>query len=145
MSPNINTERLRRVRDRIVAEPARFDMADYARPVFDANGGFRGTTHCIGGLAALDAGFIVGRQSRDPERMVWYDVTAASPVDRFPYDPWRFSEALSLIPEEADRLFTLDRWPPPFLVDYETAAAADVRAAVASRRIDRFMKTRGRE
>lgn len=145
MSPNINTERLRRVRDQIVAEPERFDMGDYARPVFSPDGALLGTVHCIGGLAAIDAGYIVARRSRDPERMVWYDVTTASPAERYPYDAGRFAEALSLIPEEADRLFGVEQWPAPFHVEYALAGSPEVRASVAARRIDRFIKTRGRE
>jgi hypothetical protein len=145
MSPGINTERLRRVRDRIVAEPERFDMGDYARPVFSPEGVFLGTVHCIGGLAAIDAGYIVARGSRDPERMVWYDITAASPVERYPYDDYRFAEALSLIPDEANRLFGVDQWPAPFNTEYALAGSPEVRASVASRRIDRFIRTRGRE
>lgn len=145
MSPGIHTERLRRVRNQIVADPEHFGMDDWARPMFGADGAYCGTAHCIGGLAALDAGFIAVRQAPHPGRGVWYDITAASPVERYPYDQGRFAEALNLIPDEADRLFSVERWPQPFYVEYALARSPKERAELTARRIDLFIRTRGRE
>src|SRR5687767_4912038 len=102
-SVGINYPRLKRVRALILAEPERFSMVDWVSE--------EGRVADIGGLAAIDAGFIAPRTSRHPHTGLWYDVTpAGATLDHNLYDQARFRVALSLAPEEADRLFHAERW-----------------------------------
>ena len=138
MTPGIDTARLRRVRALIVADPEHFSMFDWVSE--------DGQAACIGGLAAIDAGFIAKRDSRDPVTQRFYDVTpAGAAFDHHAYDEARFRVALNLTPEEADRLFEAEHWPQPFYVDYAKARSPRARADVAAQRIDLFIRTRGRE
>lgn len=137
MTVGIDTARLRRVRDGILADPDHFSMVDWVSE--------RGNATCIGARAALDAGFITLRQAVNPDTNRFYDFTAAGAAygDHHPYDETPFRVALNLTAEEADRLFTVDHWPQPYYVDYAKARSPQLRADVAALRIDHFIKTRG--
>lgn len=137
MTVGIDYVRLRRVREQIIASPGQFSMTDWVSN--------KGHATCIGGLAAIDAGFIALRESQHPETFRYYDVTdAGSTIGEGLFDEARFRVALNLTPDEADRLFDVERWPQPFYVDYAKAQGAD-RADVAARRIDLFIRTRGHQ
>lgn len=137
-SVGIDYVRLKRVRARIVAEPEKFSMFDWVSD--------EGRAADIGGLAAIDAGFITPRTTRHPVTQTFYDVTPrGAALDRYVYDQARFGVALNLTPEEADRLYDVDRWPAIFAAEYARAATPQARADVAARRIDFFIKTRGHQ
>jgi len=137
VTPGIDTAGLRRVRDEIVADPAHFSMRDWVS---------ESGCLCIGGRAALAAGFITLRSERNTETGRLYDLTeAGAACGEHPYDEARFRVALNLTPEEADRLFDVEKWPQPLYVDYAKARSPQARADIAVRRIDLFIRTRGRE
>lgn len=134
----IDYGRLKRVRARILAEPEKFSMFDWVSD--------DGRAADIGGLAAIDAGFITPRSTRHPVTHLLYDVTErGAALDRYVYDQARFGVALNLTPEEADRLYHVERWPAIFATEYALADSPRTRAEVAARRIDFFIKTRGHQ
>lgn len=139
MTVGIDYGRLRRIREDILADPEHFSMVDWVSE--------RGNATCIGGRAALDAGYITLRQSVSASNR-FYDVTEAGAAiggGRQGDDEARFRVALNLTREEADRLFNVDQWPQPLYVEYAMARSPEARADVAARRIDLFIKTRGHE
>lgn len=137
----MNIDRLLRVKERILAEPAAFQMDGYVSAC--------GTACCIGGHAAIDAGFIT--PSATTSRL-GYDLTPAGAqvVGGLAYGSGRdgfgvFSDALGLSPSAANRLFFVANWPKGFREPFERAAGAAARATIASKRIDHFIRTEGRE
>lgn len=138
----MNVERLHRVKMQILAEPDRFDMEDYATPILFGDE-VCGTACCIGGFAALDAGFIRLRTSPREGYATYYDVTSQAPPSNGSRDV--FDAALNLSPSEADRLFLTSHWPGKFFTAYAMAKTHTEQAEIAANRIDHFIRTRGRE
>ena len=149
----MNIDRLLRVKARILAEPVEFEMDHYVSTRRDTSGEVCGTACCIGGHAAVDAGFITLRTAPLPGfSSLGYELTPAgakvvggmafgSGVDGFGV----FADALDLSPSEANRLFFVANWPKGFRVPFEQATGATARANIAGKRIDHFMRTEGRE
>jgi hypothetical protein len=118
----MNTKLLLKVRDRILAEPEHFDMAEYFldQPC--------GTTACIAGWTKA----IVTRQSLKNCRRSHI---------------WAFARnALGINEEQAKKLFYDDHWPHPFDFNYaEANDNAKELAQIAADRINHFIATNGEE
>jgi hypothetical protein len=149
----MNIDRLNAVKARILAEPEQFDMGDFVSTKYDERGEPCGTACCIGGHAAVEAGYITLRSTPRPGLpSVMYDMTPAgvlaasglhyaSGANGF----GAYAEALDLLPSEANRLFFVENWPKSLRASFEQATSTAARATIAGRRIDHFMRTEGRE
>lgn len=139
----MNVERLKRVREQILAEPARFDMNDYVSPVYDERQERCGTALCMAGFAALDAGFIVLRDApRDGTARVYYDTTTAGAA--YATGTKMFAAALDIDGDQAQALFHHSGWPGAFYKAFRDAETSLARARVAAARIDAFIASGGR-
>ena len=148
MTPSdINVDRLIRVRDQFVDAPESLAMDDYITGVYNESNELCGTASCIGGAAALDAGFIVLRQTpRAGTMALLYDVTPEG--KRIREDSAKldvFNVALGLDQRQSDRLFFVTNWPAGHRKEFESAKTPAARARVTARRIDQFLATGGRE
>jgi hypothetical protein len=146
---------LRKEADRILAEPTRFNMAEWAVRLFNAVGEMCGTTLCIAGFIATDAGAELrttqGRfvrfvstailRARVPDSSDAYykdkDIDAVYPAE---VAQW----ILQLTDEQAKRLFYVDRWPSVYAEAYlDVERFPYLRARVAYERIHFFIDTEG--
>lgn len=143
----LSVDRLIRVRDQFVSAPDRLEMDDFVNPVYDERQELCGTTVCIGGAGALDAGFITLRSTPRPgTERVMYDVTPTGEQHKGDSGTWEmFMAALGLSHDQANRLFFLSGWPKGFRSQFVNAKDAASRARVTARRIDQFIATGGRE
>lgn len=139
----MNVELLQRVKQHILDEPLRLEMVEglkfrapgTQRRVHCANEEYVptpacGTIGCIAGWAC-----ILG------------DKTFA---DAHPGDPcWgtvrERAEELLQIPTSSSRLFRVNWWPEDLFNRYEHAETQQERAEILAERIERYIKTRGRE
>lgn len=120
---SINTRLLRRIQKQILKEPRRFLMHRW----------FCDTAACIGGWAiALDKNFKLAKAGV-------LDAQSRRPTSE------RAAQALGLRRAIAERLFYVDEWPSPFREQYDDALGRAGRARVAARRIEHFIKTKGKE
>jgi hypothetical protein len=121
----MNVELLRKVEEKILAEPSRFDMSTFV------DRGVCGTTYCIGGWAATLSGKEVSNKYHKDDSK----------------DPGQ--EELGLTDEEADRLFYTNCWPEEFLPEGWQETDDDVSESITARqavdRIEHFIATEGRE
>lgn len=128
--PKMNVRLLRKIQGHILEEPKRFIMAD----VIDrAQPGERvedyglewampkcGTTACIAGWALLLS-------------------------NSYSYDMHQAAGLLGLEYDASDTLFYVGGWPPNYQTQWGAAKTPRMRARVAVRRIDHFIKTKGAE
>ena len=121
-------ELLRKVQAHILAHPEEFDM-DYW---------ICGTTACIAGHAALMSGYRDGQSLRSINWLLDAEGNACSPIDAG-------ASVLDVNPDQADRLFFIENWPPGFREPYVNATEREEIARAASDRIDHFIATDGRE
>jgi len=124
----MNVELLQRVKEYILAEPAKFDMAS-----FECNHPC-GTTRCIGGTAYILA---------HPKMKTIFHI----PLTTSNLYPGQHE--LELTEDEANRLFMITDWPEEFRsYRYEDGEYWDESYATpeqAAARIDHFIATEGRE
>lgn len=130
----MNTKLLRKVQKHILAEPRRLNMDCILirdLDTEDTDNPLCGTVGCIAGWAWV----ISGKKGDD------FNLADAG-------------KELALRPIEQDRLFTEPKyawegchstWPIDFAKAYRAASDAETRAEVTSKRIDHFIKTKGRE
>lgn len=139
MTREPNIERLLRIRDQVLAEPAVFDMTDYVI-VSDC-----GTTLCFGARAALDAGFITLRETPRPgARCTFYEITPSGALHGSEMRDLAMA-ALSINEKQAKRLFHLEHWPSAFWTPFLRAKTTQDRATIAAKRIEHFIRTEGAE
>lgn len=125
----MNAEKLRRVADRLLDEPARYDQSSY----------FCGTTACIAGHACLEAGATIINTFQDLVKAVDGNVYTAKNLA---------IKELELTELEAQKLFRGDRttWPARFREAYNRAPAhSPERACAAAAAIENFIETNGWE
>jgi hypothetical protein len=139
----MNTRLLRRVQKQILAEPDRFDMADFftgdivvSAEVTAYNqvmsvpkmekGEFCGTTACIAGWVLIFS----GRRVRNGQ----FIGKQAAKVLELPED----KEANTTV-----RLFNEKNWPPRLRAAFNRTKTARGKAKVAARAIDDFIATKG--
>lgn len=128
----MNTRLLRRVQKAIVANAAHFDMnkggemlklEDVTHSSEPEHAQTCGTAACIAGFTVL----IKDGKAADS----WVDIAN------------RATELLGL--DCSANLFWISEWPYQYRVLYRRAETATERAKAASKRIDRFIKTKGEE
>ena len=135
MTMPINKELLLQVRDRILAEPANFDMRCYAAPREDGCG----TTACIAGWAiALHGGLDLGTLLERVDSNSLPELTAACAL----------GITFGASESQATSLFHERCWPWKFRVNYLRARECgddNQRARAAADRINHFIQTEGAE
>lgn len=123
----MNTELLLKVKAAILAEPLKFDMADWFTDDMESP---CGTAACIAGHATAIA---CGAKSLQEGKRYWFDelpnITGLLGCD------W----------DQKDRLCYVEQWPLIFIKRYRDAGTREKRAQVAADRIDHFISTEGRE
>ncbi len=120
----MNVELLRRVQAHILEEPRRLNMDHWIRT------GQTGPDSPACGTTACIAGWALELDGKDPS-LLFADVDAA--------------KTLGITPMQGERLFFVGSWPSSFVTRYDDASHDNVRAVVASERIDHFIATKGRE
>lgn len=126
----MNTELLLKVRDAILAEPLKFDMASYASKSLKSP---CGTTACIAGHT-----FAIGRHHKNLKgvlRLTTQDGCFGSRVADTAMDLLQITE------EQENSLFYECWWPEKFHRQYNEAKTPLQRAKAAARRINHFIKT----
>lgn len=122
----MNIELFRRVQEKILAKPKRFEMDDW----------FCGTTACIAGHAAL----LSGHRRRKHSSLLVVKNGVEQLVDRAALKELRIDRLM------ASRLFYAGNWPDQFRYAYDhRTTTPQQRAQIASDRIDHFIATKGRE
>lgn len=146
----MNVRLLKRVRDRILAEPAQFVMEHYfasrndilQEPLYcylvDHNVSAldidRSVPNC--GTAACIAGWTYALSRR---------ITPKTAALRNAYPEEEAAKLLGISERQAERLFLVDHWPGKFYQQWQERPSLKIRARIAARRIDHFIKTRGEE
>lgn len=129
---DINVDLLRRVKEKILAEPDQFVMHSFFYIYNEAGVAAPncGTAACIGGWA------ISLSTSRKPSEC------ASERYLSLEDSGTRAAKLLGLDGDEADRLFRTRSWPWPFWSMFENAKTMKEKAQVAANRIDHFITYR---
>lgn len=132
----MNVELLKSVREAILEEPLRIDMATWADVSHEAP---CGTVGCIYGWAqALSTGL----RSYDLAEYVKDHLTVRQPTGIMAPD----DNPLDLTPEQAKRLYYAEHWPQEYQdMEWEEVPQNPEYAQIVANRIDHFIATEGRE
>lgn len=136
MKTKINVPLLRRIIRLWKEEPKRLDMDFYLAKY--SRGPSCKTVGCIAGWAAVVDR--LGKQ-KDPQKI---KETAATVKTRG-REHEDGARALGLNPFQAGRLFFTSRWPEHLDRSYQAAKTAAQRVAVTVKRINLFIKTKGKK
>jgi hypothetical protein len=125
----MNTILLRKIQNQILSEPRQFNMKNwFSGQLPDGSLPANcGTAACIGGWAQTFAMAVNPDEAQ--ARAIWTDEHAAM--------------VLGLTERQARLLFIEDNWPKQF--QSTDRAGVALRAKRAAKRIDHFIKTKGRE
>lgn len=128
----MKTALLRQVETAILAEPKQFDISHWWEYV-GAGVPNCGTTACIAGWAIAIANHENPREARDRyiEKGYWDIVEHAAGI-------------LGITPSQGERLFFIYHWPARYRRQYGKLTV-EGKAKRAVRRIEHFIKTRGKE
>lgn len=140
----MNVKLFREIQNAIRQEPDRFDMSDWVNGhQTDGSGNFCGTAACIAGFACvLEANR--EKPARSFKDRVLAVIGLATPAFMVQWEV-RARELLDIDLPQANRLFYTSNWPEPFRAEYYDGQTKECRAKAASKRIDHFIKTEGRE
>lgn len=145
MKSGINVKLLRAVKRAILEEPKRLDMSDGIARASGSTAPRCGTVGCIGGWTVLlDACDRLG-DSRiavvaEKVNKQWWDDFGELGIGS------TAKKLLRLRSGQAKRLFFIDDWPPKLAKAYiEAAGNYKAAAKIAAKRIDLFIRTKGRE
>lgn len=129
----MNIALLSDIKANILAVPETFRMESWFRSDINAP---CGTTGCIAGHAVAIG--CAAKTLKEIAKQYRADFLY-SPTPRYA------GELLQLDDQQRSRLFYLSSWPFSFRLDYCRAENAPERVQVTARRIDHFIKTKGRE
>jgi hypothetical protein len=140
----MNTKLLRRIERFLLREPRRFDMTEGVKPADTIGSVLQtppcGTVCCLAGAAYILHNNIEKTLCGDDK--YWGDVRCNA------------IEALNITEKQADRLFLIktqhssdtdDYWPERYAEAYDKAKTPRQRVRVAIRRIEHFIKTKGKK
>ncbi len=136
----MNIRLLRKVQKAIKAHPDQFQMRTWYSQFLDIDGGpFVSAGGC--GTAACIGGWAIHLHWRKLEVEKTYQAAKGKPETIYEIAKW----ILRLSRTQADKLFDGHMWPDDYQGDYEDSKTPEEQAAVAIRRIDHFIKTKGEE
>lgn len=137
----MNIPLLKRVKAAILKHPDQFEMAWWFDDVLHLGGlqepvpaGGCGTAACIGGWVC----HLSSRHQQIKTTSRQYRHSSSSVYARA-------RSLLAINDDQAERLFGDSNWPEPYRTRYDNSKTALTRAKVAARRIDHFVKTKGKE
>lgn len=133
----MNVKLLQKVKRAILKRPDQFEMQSWFQSnLYFYDDGYRvsggcGTAACIGGWAQH-----LTLKSKTLQQSKLKHVINVIPS---PY------ELLAVTQSQGERLFVDSAWPKKFRYGYRSATEPKERAEIAAKRIDHFIKTKGRE
>jgi hypothetical protein len=141
----MNVRKLRKLQKWILAEPRRYRQdwwgwTGNSLAIQEQNPPC-GTVACLAGNTALMEGYKAPSQINGRFECMISPRGATVRIDR------TAKRILGLTEDQRDRLFGIGphSWPAKLWFEYRAAKTLEERAAVAVRRIDHFIKTKGRE
>jgi hypothetical protein len=133
MKNELNVKLLKRIQKAIKEEPRRLNMNWWVTT--DDEDAPCGTSACIAGYAV-----ILSRIPKQVTTKIWVSVAKRCEHSDFRHDSQKL---LGLNGNQATRLFDETNWPEQFSDAYQKTSNRKKKAAIAIKRIDFFIKTKG--
>lgn len=132
----MNVPLLRKIKAVMLARPKRVDMYGWLRHKSKERGGpVCGTVGCIAGWACL-LSEKQGKSLSDKREAV---------LMSFPDYASNGADALGITGEQAERLFFTNHWPKRLADSYDDDNSPRQKARIVARRIDLFIRSKGRK